>query len=130
MTLLTLYEKYDNSSLRGRILQCLGLHLYLVMKPSLTFAPGFLFRAQPTLMTMERSARIMDEIFASPEEEGKGRLLKIIQDFLVSEAAKHSAQQKGTNICALKRIFDLHIFYRVIEDQTQVQRRQHGRVGW
>jgi len=57
---------------------------------------GFLFRAQPTLMTMERSASIMDQIFASPEEEGKGRLLKIIQDFLMSEAEKHTALEKGT----------------------------------
>jgi hypothetical protein len=56
---------------------------------------GFLFRAHPTLMTMEQSAVIMDEIFASPEEDGKGRLLKIIQDFLVSEASKHSAKEKG-----------------------------------
>ncbi|PPR07277.1 hypothetical protein CVT26_012437 [Gymnopilus dilepis] len=77
-TLLTLYEKHDNASLRGRILQCLG----------------FLFRAQPTLMTMERSARVMDDIFASQEEEGKGRVLKIIQDFLVSEASKHIAKEK------------------------------------
>jgi cohesin loading factor subunit SCC2 len=46
-------------------------------------------------MTMERSALVMDEIFASSEEEGKGRLLKIIQDFLVSEASKHSAKEKG-----------------------------------
>jgi len=46
-------------------------------------------------MTMERSAYIMDQIFASPEEEGKGRLLKIIQDFLLSEAEKHSALAKG-----------------------------------
>ncbi|KJA17973.1 hypothetical protein HYPSUDRAFT_205707 [Hypholoma sublateritium FD-334 SS-4] len=77
-TLLTMYEKNNNSSLRGRILQCLG----------------FLFRAHPTLMTMERSALIMDEIFTSAEEEGKGRLLRIIQDFLVSEASKHSAKEK------------------------------------
>ncbi|GLB45503.1 putative sister chromatid cohesion protein [Lyophyllum shimeji] len=77
-SLLQLYEKYDIPSLRGRILQCLG----------------FLFRAQPTLMTMGRSSSIMDAIFASPEEEGRGRLLKIMQDFLVSEAAKHSAQEK------------------------------------
>jgi cohesin loading factor subunit SCC2 len=46
-------------------------------------------------MTLGRSAIIMDEIFASPEEEGRGRLLKIIQDFLVSEAAKHIAKEKG-----------------------------------
>ncbi|KAL0960842.1 hypothetical protein HGRIS_005858 [Hohenbuehelia grisea] len=79
-SLLRLYEKFDNSVLRGRILQCLG----------------FMFRAQPTLMTLETSATIMDAIFASPEEEGRGRLLKIMQDFLVSEAAKHSAKEKDT----------------------------------
>lgn len=56
---------------------------------------GFLFRAQPTLMTMERSSTIMDAIFASPEEEGRGRLLKIMQEFLISEASKHSAKEKG-----------------------------------
>lgn len=37
----------------------------------------------------------MDAIFASPEEEGRSRLLKIMQEFLVSEAAKHSAKEKG-----------------------------------
>lgn len=77
-SLLQLYEKFDNSALRGRILQCLG----------------FLFRAQPTLMTMERSSTIMDAIFASPEEESRGRLLKIMQEFLTSEASKHSAKEK------------------------------------
>lgn len=46
-------------------------------------------------MTMESSAVIMDAIFASPEEEGRGRLLKIMQDFLISEASKHSAKEKG-----------------------------------
>ncbi|KAF9267598.1 hypothetical protein L218DRAFT_955463 [Marasmius fiardii PR-910] len=77
-SLLTLLDKYDDLTLRPRILQCLG----------------FLFRAQPTLMTLENSAAIMDSIFASPEEEGKARLLKIIQEFLVSESAKHSAKEK------------------------------------
>ncbi|KAG6831056.1 hypothetical protein H0H87_006298, partial [Tephrocybe sp. NHM501043] len=77
-SLLQLYSKYTVASLQGRLLQCLG----------------FLFRAQPTLMTMERSSAIMDSIFASPEEEPRGRLLKIMQDFLVSEAAKHSAKEK------------------------------------
>jgi cohesin loading factor subunit SCC2 len=65
---------------------------------------GFLFRAQPTLMTLPRSATVMDEIFASPEEDGRGRLLKIIQEFLVSEASKHSAKEKGNF-----RTFDVHI---------------------
>ena len=57
---------------------------------------GFLFRAQPTLMTMEASAGIMDSIFASIQnDEARTRLLKIIQDFLISEAAKHNAKDKG-----------------------------------
>lgn len=46
-------------------------------------------------MTLEQSATIMDAIFASPDEESRGRLLKIMQEFLVSEAAKHSAKEKG-----------------------------------
>ncbi|KAF8208426.1 hypothetical protein K438DRAFT_2012502 [Mycena galopus ATCC 62051] len=77
-SLLRLYERFQIDDLRGRILQCLG----------------FLFRAQPSLMTQERSAVIMDEIFSSPDEDRRGRLLKIIQDFLISEAAKHSAKLK------------------------------------
>ncbi|KAJ7164731.1 hypothetical protein C8R43DRAFT_1061973 [Mycena crocata] len=76
--LLQLYQKCEDNGIRGRILQCLG----------------FLFRAQPSLMTMNRSANIMDDIFSSPDEEQRGRLLKIIQEFLISEAAKHSAKQK------------------------------------
>ncbi|KAI0761978.1 hypothetical protein BD413DRAFT_221108 [Trametes elegans] len=79
LCLLRLYDKYEESGLQGRILQCLG----------------FLFRAQPALMTAEPSAKIMDAIFASDEEEARGRLLKILQDFLVSEAAKHAANEKA-----------------------------------
>jgi hypothetical protein len=56
---------------------------------------GFLFRAQPTLMTLEGSAKIMDEIFASGEPDHQGRLLKIMQDFLLSVAARHTATQRG-----------------------------------
>lgn len=47
-------------------------------------------------MTMEESAGIMDRIFAAPEEEGRARLLRILQDFLISEASKHSAREKGS----------------------------------
>ena len=54
-----------------------------------------MFRAQPALMTAEPSAKIMDAIFLSPAEEARGRLLKILQDFLVAEAAKHAANEKG-----------------------------------
>ena len=46
-------------------------------------------------MTKERSSAIMDSIFAAPDQEGHGRLLRIIQDFLTSEAEKHSAVEKG-----------------------------------
>ena len=46
-------------------------------------------------MTLESSATIMDAIFSSPEEEARGRLLKIMQDFLITESTKQSAQEKG-----------------------------------
>ena len=57
---------------------------------------GFLFRAQPALMTAEPSAKIMDAIFSSPQEETRGRLLKILQDFLIAEATKHAANEKAS----------------------------------
>jgi cohesin loading factor subunit SCC2 len=38
---------------------------------------------------------IMDATFASQEEEGRARLLKIMQEFLVSEAAKHAQKEKN-----------------------------------
>ena len=46
-------------------------------------------------MTDGRSSSIMDSIFASPDQEGHGRFLRIIQDFLASEAEKHAATEKG-----------------------------------
>ncbi|KAF9068643.1 hypothetical protein BDP27DRAFT_1327053 [Rhodocollybia butyracea] len=52
------------------------------------------FRARPTLMILDKSAAIMDEIFASEDSDGKARLLKIIQDFLISESIKHSQKEK------------------------------------
>ncbi|TFK52693.1 hypothetical protein OE88DRAFT_1628274 [Heliocybe sulcata] len=78
LSLLNLYQKHADTGLRGRLLQCLG----------------FLFRAQPTLMTLESSALVMDHIFSAVEEEPRARLLKIIQDFLISEATKHSFKEK------------------------------------
>ena len=38
---------------------------------------------------------IMDATFASQEEEGRARLLKIMQEFLVSEATKHAQKEKS-----------------------------------
>lgn len=46
-------------------------------------------------MTLESSASMMDAIFESPEYDNRARLLKLMQDFLVSEAAKHMAQERG-----------------------------------
>ena len=46
-------------------------------------------------MTLDSSAMIMDAIFVSSEEENRGRLLKIMQDFLMSEACKHSEKDKS-----------------------------------
>lgn len=56
---------------------------------------GFLFRAHPTLMTQESSAEMMDAIFESSAIEGRARVLKIMQDFLISESSKAATQQKG-----------------------------------
>ncbi|KAG8957597.1 Sister chromatid cohesion protein 2 [Tulasnella sp. 419] len=67
------------ASIRAPVLRCLGT----------------LFKAQPTLMTRSTSADIMDAIFESPEEESRGRVLKIMQDFLVSESDKHTTLQRG-----------------------------------
>lgn len=81
-SLLQLHQRYHEPAFRARVMHCLG----------------FLFCAQPTLMTLDQSAAIMDEIFASDDQDGKARLLKIIQDFLTSEAIKHSQKEKGLSL--------------------------------
>ena len=63
-------------------------------------------------MTLENSAAIMDSIFESEEEEGKARLLKIIQDFLVSESAKHTVKEKGSSASSLPILDYSKIFQR------------------
>ncbi|KAJ3806212.1 hypothetical protein F5876DRAFT_80926 [Lentinula aff. lateritia] len=78
-TLVQLHHRFTDASFRARVLlPCLG----------------FLFRAQPTLMTFDQSATIMDDIFASNDSDRKARLMKIIQEFLVSESIKHSRKEK------------------------------------
>ena len=72
------------------------------------FFTGFLFRAQPTLMTLESSAMIMDNIFTSSQDELRGRLLKIIQDFLLSEASKHNAKEKEKSKECFVLVFAVH----------------------
>lgn len=46
-------------------------------------------------MTLDTSSTMMDAIFASPDEEERARLLRLLQEFLVSESAKHSTVEKG-----------------------------------
>lgn len=57
-------------------------------------------------MTDGRSSSIMDSILASPDQEGHGRVLRIIQDFLASEAEKHAATEKGKSMMLL--CFDVY----------------------
>lgn len=45
-------------------------------------------------MTSEPSTKIMDKIFQSGSDETKGRMLKILHDFLVSEASKIAEIEK------------------------------------
>ena len=45
-------------------------------------------------MTLEPSTRIMDKIFQYDSDETKGRMVKILHDFLVSEASKHAEMEK------------------------------------
>lgn len=45
-------------------------------------------------MTSDSSTRIMDKIFLSDSDETQGRMLKILHDFLVSEALKHAGIEK------------------------------------
>jgi cohesin loading factor subunit SCC2 len=54
-------------------------------------------------MTTESSAKLMDDIFVATEDELRARLLKIIQDFLVSESAKHAAREKGLFLVIARR---------------------------
>ncbi|KAJ3896942.1 hypothetical protein GG344DRAFT_35833 [Lentinula edodes] len=93
-TLVQLHHRFTDASFRARVLlPCLG----------------FLFRAQPTLMTFDQSATIMDDIFASNDLDGKARLLKIIQEFLVSESIKHSRKEKGSSNLARKQLAEVNM---------------------
>jgi cohesin loading factor subunit SCC2 len=60
-------------------------------------------------MTLDRSAAIMDAIFASPNEEQHVRVLKIFQDFMSSEAAKHSNSEKGKGMSELLLIINVDL---------------------
>jgi len=80
-------------------------------------------------MTLDRSATIMDAIFASPDEESSGRLLRIMQEFLVSEAVKHSTKEKGAiHALHFAAILNVAVFRRERKRQSKECRGQHGRA--
>jgi hypothetical protein len=78
-------------------------------------------------MTMERSSAIMDAIFASAKEESRGQLLKIMQDFLTSEASKHSAKEKGL-FFSFSRLSCALTFSRERKGKSKTIGCQHGRA--
>lgn len=49
-------------------------------------------------MTTDESAELMDTVFSAADFEARARLLRIIQDFLMSESSKFMAQEKGTQV--------------------------------
>jgi hypothetical protein len=76
-------------------------------------------------MVLESSATIMDTIFASLEEESRVRLMKIIQDFLIAEASKHSAMAKGKcDSFTLHNLWTTACRIKQMEDESF--ERQHG----
>ena len=50
-------------------------------------------------MTKTESTTLMDDVFADDNLEARGKLLRIIQDFLYSESAKYSSLDNGTYPC-------------------------------
>lgn len=58
---------------------------------------GFLFRAYPTLMLNPSSTSIMDSVFKTGTSQSQLQLLKILQDFLTSQAKASTvlAQRKA-----------------------------------
>lgn len=69
-------------------------------------------------MTLETSTQIMDDVFASKIEESRSRLLKIVQEFLISEDQKYLLQEKSNP-------FDL-----ITKCSTEVRARYHSNTDW
>ncbi|KAF8315647.1 hypothetical protein DL93DRAFT_2078873 [Clavulina sp. PMI_390] len=78
--LIRLHKLVKAPSIRVRVMQCLG----------------FLYRSYPTLMTEGESTTLMNEVFSSEDMDARAKLLRVIQDFLMSESAKFMAQEKAT----------------------------------
>lgn len=77
--MIQLYHLSAGTPLHGTALQCLG----------------FLYRAHPMFMLEEESTAIMDKIFTSSTVEAKALLLRIICDFLMSQAQMVPGDDKG-----------------------------------
>ncbi|EJU03190.1 ARM repeat-containing protein [Dacryopinax primogenitus] len=76
---LKLYKLPGNEKLSVAALQCLGI----------------MFKSYPKLLTHDSTLSLMDSIFASQDVEGRGRVLKILQDFLASEATKRAEEERA-----------------------------------
>ncbi|KAF8333610.1 uncharacterized protein EI90DRAFT_2994571 [Cantharellus anzutake] len=81
MSLLSLYESIKDESTRSRLMNCFGS----------------LFRSNPSLMTSEESASLMETVFSSSDLEARCRLLKTIHSFLLSESAKFESELKANS---------------------------------
>src|SRR5258708_9788784 len=97
MSLLNMYETIGDESTRSRLMQCFGARYYrfdlgVHSDPYLT---GSLFRSNPSLMTTEESASLMETVFSSSDLDARCGLLKTVHKFLLSESAKFEADLKG-----------------------------------
>lgn len=49
-------------------------------------------------MVHESTFQLLDTVFQSQEDEVRGRVLKILQEFLASEAAKRAEEERGGSL--------------------------------
>lgn len=74
---------------------------YSIFQNAPSLCLGSLFHAYPALILREEATEWMDQVFKSNAHEGQARLLKVIHDFLVSEAEKRAAGKVDPDIKAL-----------------------------
>lgn len=74
---------------------------YPIFQNAPSLCLGSLFHAYPALVLREEATEWMDQVFKSNDQEGQARLLKVIHDFLVSEAEKRAAGKVDPDIKAL-----------------------------
>ncbi|KZP01340.1 hypothetical protein CALVIDRAFT_492971 [Calocera viscosa TUFC12733] len=75
---LKLYQNQCNDKISTAALQCLGI----------------MFKAYPRLLTHDSTLTLMDTVLSSNDVEARGRVLKILQDFLASEATKRAEEER------------------------------------